>query len=81
MIQPSWSPVARAAVAKSLSRRRRNSPRTSRAIPVQPSNPIATMMFQMLGGRNAIRVRMRKKLGKHITISMSRRMTMSTLPP
>ena len=74
-------PIERAARTYSLSRRVRNSARTSLAVPVQLTRPITAMIIQIFGPRIAMAVRIRKNDGKQSNASTMRMSKLSIQPP
>ena len=82
MIRSGPAPVARAAITNSAFLSRRNSPRVSRAMPVQPVAPMIAIVCQIVGfSRMAMIARIRTSVGMHITISVTRLVSESTQPP
>ena len=82
MIRTGPAPEALAAITNSLPLSRKNSPRVSRAMPVQPVAPMIAMVCQIVGfSITAITARIKTSVGMHITISVTRLVTMSTQPP
>ena len=82
MIRTGPAPTDRAAVTNSLCRSLRNSPRVSRAMPVQPVAPMIAMVCQIVGfSKSAMIARMSTSVGTHITISVTRLVSMSIQPP
>jgi len=82
MIRTGPAPAARAAMTNSLVFSRRNSPRVSLAMPVQPVAPMIAIVCQIVGfSRIAMIARMRTSVGTHITISVMRLVSVSTQPP
>ena len=80
MTRKSLAPSAWAACGNGCPPRRKNSPRTNRATPVQPVSPITTMMMIMLfaASERLTTTRMSSSVGKHSITSINRHVTIST---
>ena len=82
MMRSGPAPADRAASTNSLDRNRKNSPRASLAMPVQPVAPMIAIVFQIVGlSTNATSARISTSVGIHITTSVTRLRSMSIQPP
>src|SRR3989338_742885 len=81
IILKSLAPNALAARTNSLSFRDKNSALTSLATPIHDVTPMTIIIFHMLGSRNAMTARIKKKVGIASMMSTKRILILSTQPP